>query len=71
MAVGACSPVARRLADLEARLLGQPAVQAAALVRPSDLAALSPIDDIRGTAAFRTEAAGRLIQRALRSAAGE
>lgn len=71
VAVGACSPVACRLADLEARLLGQPAAQAVALVRPSDLAVLSPIDDIRGTAAFRTDAAGRLIQRALRSAAGE
>ena len=71
VAVGACSPVARRLASLEARLVGQPAAQAAELVRPADLTVLSPIDDIRGTAAYRTEAAGRLIQRALRSVAGE
>jgi CO/xanthine dehydrogenase FAD-binding subunit len=40
-------------------------------MRSSDLAVLSPIDDVRGTAAYRTEAAERLIQRALRGVAGE
>ena len=69
VAVGACSPVARRLPELEARLARtarRPRLRA--LVRPSDLAVLSPIDDVRGTAAYRMEAAERLIQRALRRA---
>jgi CO/xanthine dehydrogenase FAD-binding subunit len=69
--VGACSPVAQRLPALEARLVGRPLTQAPGLVRSSDLAVLSPIDDVRGTAAYRTEAAERLIQRALREVAGE
>jgi CO/xanthine dehydrogenase FAD-binding subunit len=69
--VGACSPVAQRLPALEARLVGRPLTQAPGLMRSSDLAVLSPIDDVRGTAAYRTEAAERLIQRALRGVAGE
>ena len=71
VAVGACSPVAQRLPALEARLVGRPPAQAASLVRASDLAVLSPIDDVRGTAAYRMEAAERLIQRALRGLADE
>jgi CO/xanthine dehydrogenase FAD-binding subunit len=71
VAVGACSPVAQRLAALEARLTGRPMAQAAALVRPGDLAVLSPIDDVRGTAAYRLDAAERLVQRALRDLADE
>ncbi len=71
VAVGACSPVAQRLPALEARLVGRPLAQAAGLVHSNDLAGLSPIDDVRGTAAYRTEAAERLIQRALRGLAGE
>jgi CO/xanthine dehydrogenase FAD-binding subunit len=71
VAVGACSPVAQRLPGLEARLVGRPVAQAATLVRSSDLAVLSPIDDVRGTAAYRMEAAERLIQRALRGLADE
>lgn len=71
LAVGACSPVAQRLPALEARLVGRPWAQAASLVRASDLAVLSPIDDVRGTAAYRMEAAERLVQRALRGFADE
>lgn len=71
IAVGACSPVARRLAGLEARLAGQPVARAASLVRAGDLAVLSPIDDVRGTAAYRLDVAGHLIQRALRDLADE
>jgi N-methylhydantoinase B len=63
--------VAQRLAGLEARLVGRPVAQAAGLVRPGDLAGLSPIDDVRGTAAYRLDAAERLIQRALRGLADE
>ena len=56
VAVGSCSPVARRLAGLEQRLVGVPLPQAAAQVRASDAAHLSPLTDIRADAACRTEA---------------
>ena len=66
IAVGACSEVAQRLTGLEADLAGRPAeASLAAVVRPAHLAGLSPIADIRGTAAYRREAALVLVQRAL------
>ncbi len=69
VAVGACSAVAQRLARLEAKLLGKPLAPALAdQVRPDDLAALTPISDIRGTAEYRRDAAVTLIRRALRGA---
>jgi CO/xanthine dehydrogenase FAD-binding subunit len=68
LAVGACSAAARRLPALEAALLGQPLDPALAdLVRSEHLAPLSPIDDIRGTAAYRRDAALTLLRRALRA----
>jgi CO/xanthine dehydrogenase FAD-binding subunit len=72
VAVGACSPVARRIAALEARLIGRVLnAELADLVRPADLGELSPISDVRGTAAYRREAALILIRRALRELADE
>ena len=65
VAVGACSPVARRLPALEAALVGQPPDPA--LVRAEHLAPLSPIDDVRGTAAYRRAAALELVRRAVAS----
>lgn len=66
VAVGACSAVARRLPELEAALIGRPAnPRLADVVRPDHFAALSPIDDIRGTAAYRLAAAAILTRRAL------
>ncbi|TAL07907.1 MAG: xanthine dehydrogenase family protein subunit M [Chloroflexota bacterium] len=66
VAVGACSPVARRLWDLEAALVGQPAAPGVgATVRPEHLAGLSPIDDVRGTGTYRLEGAEALVRRAL------
>lgn len=66
VSVGACSAVAQRLPDLEAALLGRPAVPGlGATVRSEHLAGLSPIDDVRGSAAYRREAAETLVQRAL------
>ncbi len=66
VAVGACSPVARRLFGLEQSLIG---------LRPSDLVSfsmasdaldtLSPIDDVRGSAEYRRAAVERLIRDAL------
>lgn len=71
VAVGACSPVARRLRALERDLIGKPADETLGdAVEPRHLAALSPIDDVRGTAAYRVEAAREIVARALRAAAG-
>ncbi len=63
MAVGACSEVAQRLSLLEAELKGRP--MTAALARPEHLAPLGPIDDMRGTADYRRDAALTLVRRAL------
>jgi len=67
IAVGACSPVARRLPDLETALAGQSLdnLRKNGLVREVHLAPLAPIDDLRADAQYRREAAGVLIQRAL------
>lgn len=71
LAVGACSAAPQRLVALEARLLGRPAGDLAALVQPEDLAALSPIDDVRASAAYRRDAALVLVRRALTQLAGK
>jgi CO/xanthine dehydrogenase FAD-binding subunit len=63
MAVGACSEVAQRLSALEAELRGRP--MTAALASPEHLAPLGPIDDVRGSAAYRQDAALTLVRRAL------
>jgi CO/xanthine dehydrogenase FAD-binding subunit len=66
VAAGACSEVAQRLPALEAALAGQRASRASgALVQPEHLAALTPIDDVRGTAAYRRDAALTAVRRAL------
>lgn len=66
IAVGSCSTVAQRLFDLEADLVGS---------NPDDieisahhLAPLSPIDDVRGTGAFRLHAVRQQILRAFEKA---
>jgi CO/xanthine dehydrogenase FAD-binding subunit len=66
VAVGACSAVARRLPALEAALFGRPcAAGLGALVSEAHLAPLSPIDDVRGTAAYRRDAARTVVARLL------
>ncbi|MFM8999082.1 MAG: hypothetical protein ACKOKE_03275 [Actinomycetota bacterium] len=70
VAVGACSPVARRLPDLEADLVGRPLEgDLAPLVTADHLAPLTPIDDVRATAAYRLRAARTLVGRAVAEAA--
>jgi CO/xanthine dehydrogenase FAD-binding subunit len=69
VAVGACSEVARRLADLERDLVGraaQPGLGTA--VTPGHVAGLSPIDDVRASAAYRLDAVRKLVARALDAA---
>ena len=68
IAVGSCGPMAKRLPALEAALLGQrPAPH---LVRPEHLAPLSPIDDVRATAAYRIAATLELLRRGLATPLG-
>ena len=66
VAVGACSAVAQRLTGLEGKLVGRRASpDLAQAIAPSDLDALAPIDDVRGTAEYRRDAALTLVRRAL------
>ena len=66
VAVGSCSAAAQRLTALEQALLGSPAHSGlGAMVLQEHLASLSPIDDVRATAAYRNDAALTLIGRAL------
>jgi CO/xanthine dehydrogenase FAD-binding subunit len=66
IAVGSCSAVAQRLPALEAELAGRRLDAGLAdLVRPEHLASLSPIDDVRGTSAYRREAALTIVKRAI------
>jgi CO/xanthine dehydrogenase FAD-binding subunit len=74
IAVGACSPVARRLRSLEDALLDRPAGSAAAL-SPAEvrdhLGALEPIDDVRATAAYRLDVAAVQVTRSLAACVGD
>ncbi|MCA1660170.1 MAG: FAD binding domain-containing protein, partial [Verrucomicrobiaceae bacterium] len=70
VAVGAASAVAQRLTALETDLRNLAAdVRAAVIVAPHHIAGLSPIDDVRATAAYRNEATLHLIGEALDRAA--
>jgi len=70
IAVGACSAAALSLPSLEASLIGlKPGPALAEAVAAADLGSLSPIDDVRGTAAYRREAARELVARSVASAA--
>lgn len=71
VAVGACSPVARRLPELEADLIGRSVgADLASVVTAAHLAPLTPIDDVRATAVYRLGAARTLVGRAVVEAAG-
>jgi CO/xanthine dehydrogenase FAD-binding subunit len=70
VAVGACSAVAQRLPTLEDQLRGAPARPGlGALVALDHLSLLSPVDDLRGTAAYRLHATLTLVRRALEACA--
>lgn len=69
VAVGACSPVAKRLSQLELDLRGCTNVEG--IVKPHHLEPLSPIDDIRGSAGYRLDALLPLIERAISAALKE
>ena len=66
IAVGACAPVAVRLGEIEAALHVLACSEAVPWLRDNMagiMAALSPIDDVRGTAGYRREAAAELVTR--------
>lgn len=66
IAVGACSPVAARLPQLEAALAGAPFDgRLAERVEAAHLAPLAPIDDVRGSAAYRSDAVVTVLRRLL------
>ena len=66
VAVGACSPVARRLPMLEDELIGKQLGHGLSeCVRPEHLAPLSPIDDVRGSAGYRNDSTLTLVRRVL------
>ena len=67
VAVGACSPVARRLPALEAALQGRALDSGLGeAVAPDHLrAVLAPIDDVRASADYRWDAAETALRRAL------
>ena len=67
VAVGACSPVAERLPALESALVGVPRDRLADCVDAAQLAPLTPIDDVRGSADYRRDAVVTLLRRLLTS----
>ena len=71
VAVGSCSAQARRLTRLEASLVGAAARPGLGKLATADyLDALSPIGDVRGTAAYRRDASITLVQRAIDACVG-
>jgi CO/xanthine dehydrogenase FAD-binding subunit len=66
LAVGACAPVARRLPAAEQALAGAPCDdRLGALLQPEHVGGLSPIDDMRASAAYRSDVALTLMRRAV------
>lgn len=71
IAVGSCSAVARRLASVEAALLGLPADGGlAGAIQSAPMTELSPIADVRGSAEYRLDAVREIVARAVLTAAG-
>jgi CO/xanthine dehydrogenase FAD-binding subunit len=67
VAVGACSPVALRLTQLEADLIGVNPSEVE--ISPAHLSQLSPIDDVRGSGGYRLDIVQEQCRRAIQKAA--
>ena len=66
VAVGACSPVAMRLGELEEALRGKPMnARLPEIATAAHLAPLAPIDDVRASAEYRIDAALTVVRRTL------
>ncbi|MFY0619412.1 FAD binding domain-containing protein [Shimia sp.] len=69
IAVGACGPVATRLPEIEAALLGVACSDIEAVLDEESMAAsLQPISDIRGHANYRLDVVPEMVRRALTEA---
>ncbi len=70
ISVGACSPVALRLTKLEDDLIGLPldALKLQETAKLQHLEELTPIDDVRGSAAYRKEAVLEIVRRTIADA---
>ena len=64
LSVGACGPVATRLAEAEAALIGAP-LDPARIADAMVNCTLSPIDDVRADAGYRRTSAAELVRRTL------
>lgn len=65
VAVGACSPVARRLRSVERRIIDSSRAGRPVTVTGADLDDLAPIDDVRCTGPYRLHVVPQLVQRAI------
>jgi N-methylhydantoinase B len=71
LVIGACSAVAQRLSALEERVRGMPLGPGLSrLVAPGDFESLTPLDDVRASAAYRRAAAEALTRDLLDALAG-
>ena len=72
LAVGSCSPVAKRLPEFEQFLQGRKVSEIEALSIEGDelLTPLSPISDVRGSGEYRLDVVAELCRRAVLKAAG-
>jgi CO/xanthine dehydrogenase FAD-binding subunit len=68
IAVGSCSPVARRLPGLEAALIGCSLAKALGGIGPDHLVRLAPISDVRANAEYRLEAVAEACRRIIQAA---
>jgi len=64
LSVGACSPVATRLSEAEAALIGAP-LDPSRITDAMVADALSPIDDVRADAGYRMSSAAELLRRTI------
>ena len=65
VSIGACSEVAKRMDKLEDALRDTALATASARVTPDLFIGLSPIDDVRATAAYRLQASCEITRRLL------
>jgi CO/xanthine dehydrogenase FAD-binding subunit len=65
VSIGACSEVAKRMDQLEDALRDTALATASARVTPDLFTGLSPIDDVRATAAYRLQASCEITRRLL------
>ena len=72
IAVGACSAVATRLPHVEQALVGTTlAGSLVDIVTFAPMPQLAPIDDVRGSSAYRLDAAREIVARAVQAVAGQ